>query len=357
MLIRETINDRQTWNDNLREMPAPHILQSWEWGDFKLRQGGWQPLRWAYKRNDEIVALVNVGMRRVGPFALMYASKGPILRENDPEVFVAILSDLENEAKRQRAIWLKIDPDIIDATGEPGAEDEQADAYGQQALSILRSRRWAFSEDQVQFRNTVILDLTPDEDTILMSMSQNTRRKVRQAEKKGVTIRPGTSADFALLYDLYSGTSSRDGFLIRPYTYYEDAWRTMLAADQAQIFIAEYEGQAIAHVILFRFGARCWYFYGASADAERERMPNYALQWEAIRWAKAQGCTSYDFWGAPDEFNESDRMWGVYQFKRGFRGTATRHIGAWDYSPWPLLYRAYTQGWPRLRALLRRRGG
>ena len=126
-----------------------------------------------------------------------------------------------------------------------------------------------------------------------------------------------------------------------------------MEAGLAHAFIAEYEGQPIAHLILFHFGRKCWYFYGASSDLERERMPNYALQWAAIRWAKAQGYALYDMWGAPDHFNESDRMWGVYEFKRGFRGSVTRHIGAWDYAPYPLLYRTYAEAWPRLRARLR----
>jgi lipid II:glycine glycyltransferase (peptidoglycan interpeptide bridge formation enzyme) len=84
-------------------------------------------------------------------------------------------------------------------------------------------------------------------------------------------------------------------------------------------------------------------------------MPNYLLQWEAMRWAKAHGYTIYDMWGAPNEFLESDNMWGVYQFKRGFRGTVTRHIGAWDYAPYPLLYKAYTELYPRLITWLRGR--
>ena len=60
-------------------------------------------------------------------------------------------------------------------------------------------------------------------------------------------------------------------------------------------------------------------------------------------------------WGAPDEFNEDDRMWGVYRFKRGFRGSVTRYIGAWDYVPYRPLYSMYTQIIPRLRNQLKRR--
>jgi lipid II:glycine glycyltransferase (peptidoglycan interpeptide bridge formation enzyme) len=50
-------------------------------------------------------------------------------------------------------------------------------------------------------------------------------------------------------------------------------------------------------------------------------------------------------------------MWGVYEFKRGFRGTVVRHVGAWDYAPFPLLYAAYTRLWPRLLAWMRRQRG
>lgn len=84
-------------------------------------------------------------------------------------------------------------------------------------------------------------------------------------------------------------------------------------------------------------------------------MPNYLLQWEAIRWARAQGCAVYDMWGAPDTFDESDRLWGVWRFKAGFNGEVVRFIGAWDYPARPLLYRLYTQAIPRYLALLRRR--
>lgn len=125
-----------------------------------------------------------------------------------------------------------------------------------------------------------------------------------------------------------------------------------MRAGLANALIAEVNGVAISHVILFHFGRKCWYFYGASANEERQRMPNYALQWAAIRWAKARGYETYDMWGAPDAFDESDSLWGVYQFKRGFRGRLTRHIGAWDFAPHPTLYYLYHQFVPRLLGVI-----
>ena len=84
-------------------------------------------------------------------------------------------------------------------------------------------------------------------------------------------------------------------------------------------------------------------------------MPNHALQWAAMRWAKAAGCTRYDWWGAPDVLDESDPMWGVYRFKQGFGGEFVPHIGAWDYPTNRPLYWAYTAAMPKVLDFMRRR--
>ena len=357
-MIVETITDRQQWNDTLRQFPQAHILQTWEWGQFKQATTGWQPTRLLFRANESAapVALAAILTRRMGPLAVMYVPKGPILDYTNHGLAAEVLAYLEQFARRQRAIWLKIDPDVVAGTGVPGEPDDEVNPHGRSWTDLLNNRGWRYSADQVQFRNTIKIDLTAGEDALLAAMSQNTRRKVRAGEKHGLTVRAATLDDLPTLYALYQITGQRDDFLIRPPAYYEKAWSEFMQAGLAHALIAEdADGTPLAHVILFHFGRICWYFYGASSNEQREKMPNYLLQWEAMRWAKAQGYAVYDLWGAPDDFTEADRMWGVYQFKRGFRGTVTRHIGAWDYAPSSLLYRAYVQAWPRLLALLRRR--
>ena len=53
-------------------------------------------------------------------------------------------------------------------------------------MKILREQHWRYSEDQVQFRNTIAIDLARSEDELLAAMSQSTRRKVRIAQREGV---------------------------------------------------------------------------------------------------------------------------------------------------------------------------
>ncbi|MBZ0296897.1 MAG: aminoacyltransferase, partial [Anaerolineae bacterium] len=228
MLKHTIITDCDRWNHTLRDLPYAHVLQSWEWGQFKHATTGWEPLRLAFEQQGEIVALASIGVRRVGPLRVMYVTKGPALAYEDADMSAAVLESLQTIARQQRALWLKIDPDVIAATGVPSEEDDQPNATGQQMIAALQARGWRFSDDQVQFRNTITLDLTQSEDELLAQMSQNTRRKVRTGPKKGVTVRPGTLDDLPLLYELYKTTGGRDEFLIRPFDYYRQAWQTMM---------------------------------------------------------------------------------------------------------------------------------
>jgi hypothetical protein len=123
-----------------------------------------------------------------------------------------------------------------------------------------------------------------------------------------------------------------------------------LDAGRLHLLLAEYEGRPLAALMAFARGPRAWYLYGASTDEERNRMPTYLLQWEAMRWARRRGCQTYDLWGVPDADHETlesqfesrgDGLWGVYRFKRGFGGELVRSIGAWDYPLQRLLYSVY----------------
>jgi lipid II:glycine glycyltransferase (peptidoglycan interpeptide bridge formation enzyme) len=92
--------------------------------------------------------------------------------------------------------------------------------------------------------------------------------------------------------------------------------------------------------------------YGASNNEERNRMPTYLLQWEAMRWAKSHGIDEYDLWGVPDVDEETlessfternDGLWGVYRFKRGFGGEVKRAVQAMDRVYNPFLYWLYSK--------------
>lgn len=289
-------------------------------------------------------------------FSILYVPKGPLLDWDNHALRGEVLSQLESLARRRKALQIKIDPDLPRAFGPPGAEDEREHPEGLVTIAELRERGWKQSSEAIQFRNTMILDLTRGPDAILSDMKQKTRYNVRLASRRGVTVRRGGVDDLDLLYRMYAETSVRDGFVIRDQSYYRSAWGSFIRAGLAEPIIAEVENEPVAAVIPFAFGHKAWYLYGMSIDAHREKMPNYLLQWEAIQWAIERGCTQYDLWGAPDSFDEQDPLWGVYRFKDGFGARVVRTIGPWDWTPRPVMYLLYSRIMPLVLSLMRARG-
>lgn len=352
----------ESWNLKIAELPNPHLLQTWEWGQVKSHFG-WSPLPYIWEDEaGKMQAAALVLMRGVAipglaaRFRVLYVPKGPLLDWGDALLRERVLADLQKIARQQHAIFIKIDPDVRLGSGLPADSLIVDDPVGQMVVSDLGKLGWRFSSEQIQFRNTVIIDLKPELDPLLANMKQKTRYNIRLAERKGVSVRLGAAADIDDLFLMYAETAQRDGFVIRDQAYYRTLWSVFIQAGLAEALIAEVEGEPCAAIIVFRFGRRAWYMTGMSRLLHREKMPSYLLQWRAIQRLRSVGVQSYDLWGAPEVFDESDPLWGVYRFKEGFAGVVERHIGAWDLPVQPMLYRFYTGLLPRLLDWMRQRG-
>ena len=374
--------DARAWNELISDLPSPHLLQTWEWSQVKAKYG-WEPMPFVWSKKSsksdmsdtldesdlsDIVSAAMVLKRRIpiGGFAarlnILYVPKGPLMDWADEPLRERVLNDLGSFAKRQGGIFLKIDPDVVLGMGipkrSPTSPDVGVEAEGQAVVANMKRRGWLFSSDQIQFRNTVMIDLSPSEEEMLARMKQKTRYNVRLAGRKGVTVRVGSQDDLPMLYKMYAETSVRDGFVIRDEGYYRTVWGTFMESETptCEPLIAEVDEEAVAAIFVFYFAGRAYYLYGMSREVHREKMPNYLLQWEAMQRAKAAGCRVYDLWGAPDVFDESDSMWGVFRFKEGLGGQVVRTLGAWDYTPKPFWYKMYSEVIPRVLDLMRTRG-
>ncbi|KPL84430.1 hypothetical protein SE15_04785 [Thermanaerothrix daxensis] len=310
------------WEAFLRDHPEAHLLQTPMWGMFKA-EFGW---RVAWVVTEE--AGVQVLFRRLPlGLSIAYIPKGPVGRN-----WAALWSEVEALCRQFRAIFLKVEPDAW----EPLEFDPQEQLPGFRPAEPIQPRR------------TIEISLEGAEEEWLERMKQKTRYNIRLAQKKGVVVRE--SRDLSAFYALMEMTGRRDGFGIHTSDYYERAYQKFAPGGHCVLLMAEYEGMPLAGLMAFAWGHRAWYFYGASSDQERHRMPTYLLQWEAMRWAAQRGCRVYDLWGIPDadettleaEFaRRSEGLWGVYRFKRGFGGRVRRSVGAWDKIYQPSLYRIY----------------
>jgi lipid II:glycine glycyltransferase (peptidoglycan interpeptide bridge formation enzyme) len=322
------------WNEFLGAYPQTHFLQTGEWGE--LKSGfGWRPVRLVVGESGAQILFRSLPLG----LTLGYIGKAAA-QQIQPKDADGFWSEVDALCRRRRAILCKSEPDLW--------VDHGHSALPEAVLRPGNATAVVASAHSVQPRRTITVDLGRDEGQVLATMKQKCRYNIRLAEKKGVVVRPWR--DVPAFHEMLVTTGRRDGFAVHSTGYYQRAYELFHPTGMCELLAAEFEGRPLAALMVFARGHRAWYVYGGSTDRERERMPNYLLQWEAMRWARGRGCEEYDLWGVPDEdesileagFEERQGgLWGVYRFKRGFGGTVRRAAQAVDRIYDPLLYRAY----------------
>jgi len=318
-----SIVNKSQWDGFLARHPESHILQTSEWGEFKS-EFGWEPV-WLISGDSGAQVL----FRRL-PFgySIAYVPKGPVGKE-----WKELLDEINCQCKSKNAIVLYIEPDQW--------ENEMSD-------SLLLKQGFRISKISIQPRRTISISLNGSEEDWLLRMKQKTRYNIRLAEKKDVKVK--SSSEIDVFNQLMKVTGERDNFGVHNDQYYQSVFNHFSKSGQCELLVSFYYNQPLAGLIVFFRGSRAWYFYGASNNKERNRMPTYLIQFEAMRLASKRGCVEYDLWGVPDfelndleeKFMEKDKgLWGVYRFKRGFGGELKRTAGVFQRIMNPALYRLY----------------
>lgn len=306
------------------------FLQSFEWGEFKKSCGLWDVKRFILQDDNEIKAGFSVFIRKI-PFinrTFLYIPRGPVVKKQDEKLYSEIFETIKKQGEISNAIFLKIEPEIENVPA-----------------NFIENKK------HIQPRCTVILDLTKDENSVLSGFESKTRYNVRIAQKKGIEIvKTEEKSGIKNFFNILEETSKRQKFLIHQNNYYETLWDIFHPQKMVHLFMAYYQKKPIAGLFLITFGEKCWYLYGASSTEHREARPNYALQWEVIKWAKSKGLKEYDLWGIPyvkDENSTPSKdhpLFGVWRFKKGFGGKIVRYPGTFDIPYSSMYYNLFETG-------------
>ncbi|MGC9348758.1 MAG: lipid II:glycine glycyltransferase FemX [Anaerolineae bacterium] len=323
--------DLGPWNDFVASQPSGSLLQTTQWGMLKGDfDWDWELVTIEDATAPRAGALVLYQQLPLKAGSIAYVPRGPVVDWEDAETVTTLSAKIEEAARRRHAWACWVEPKALD-----GSDAEQH----------LINAGFASSSRTIQPRSTILVDISPPEEDILMAMKSKTRYNIRLSGRKDVTTREGDMEDVSIFYDLIEETGERDEFGVHSRGYYRRAFELFKPRGEIGLILAEYEGEPLAGLMVFAVGDTAYYITGASSNRHRNRMPAYAIQWAAIKWAKARGCTLYDLWGIPDadeetleaEFTErSDGLWGVYRFKRGFGGDVVRYTGLWEKSLHPL---------------------
>jgi peptidoglycan pentaglycine glycine transferase (the first glycine) len=321
------------------EVPQAPYQQSSLWAAVKAGQG-WRSARMTLTRDGSIHGGAQLLYRPL-PLAgaVGFVARGPVLASDDPALAVAAAAGLERLALACKVTYLIVQP-----------PRDRAEVMTPQLLR--RGYRTAPEIMAPHNTTTGLLDLRQDEATILAGMRSSTRRNVRLAQRRGITVREGGAADLPVFHSLLAATARRRGFSAPPASFFHAAWTTMAPVGMVRMGLAEFDGEPVSAFLWVVLGdtMNCW--RGGWSGAHRYRRPNEALDWSGIRWAAGQGLRWYDFQGNSD-------------YTRGFGGSSVTSPGPLERVPNRLLRRLYPKvlhsmldapGISRLKQLVRSRG-
>ena len=325
------------WDRFVRRQTRAHLLQLSGWGELKS-QFGWDSQIVALSKRGEIVAGALVLLKalplRLGTMAYVPMGGYAAGESLYPPLWDAIKT-------QTRAAFLKLEAGFFINSPTPD----------------FASMGFHASPQTVQPPNTIYIDIGGGDSVIMARMNQGTRRKIRKSLKSGIRYYEGTGDDLPDFNRLMQQTGERNNFAVHSAAYYEKVYDRFIP-EYGVLLVAKHAGRPLAAIMVFALGDTAWYIYGASSREKSHLYATYGIQWQAMQWARAQGCVWYDLWGVPDcdkaaleaQFRErSDGLWGVYGFKRGWGGDVLRSAGSWDKAFNPPVYAAY-------RAALKLRG-
>ncbi|SDN11361.1 Lipid II:glycine glycyltransferase (Peptidoglycan interpeptide bridge formation enzyme) [Acetanaerobacterium elongatum] len=252
--------------------------------------------------------------------SFMYAPRGPVCDLNDRAVVKDLTDGVHALARKHNAYLFKMDPDVL-------ASDEQF-------IKLTTELGYTYNKggdnfETIQPRFNYRLNLTGrTEEEIFANLTQKTRYNVRVAMKHNIEVKACGKEMLDEFVRVYKTTGERDGFNTRPKSYFERMMDAM--GENCRLYLGLYEGKVISGAISTQYAGKTCYVYGASDNDHRNVMPNYLVQWEMIKWALEGNSTVYDFQGVSGVLDESNHLYGLYRFKRGFNGELVELAGEFD---------------------------
>jgi lipid II:glycine glycyltransferase (peptidoglycan interpeptide bridge formation enzyme) len=265
-----------------------------------------------------------------------YCPRGPITEAQSPKPKAqSFLKDLLDLAKKEKAGWIRIDPE----------NDE--------ALNLIKKNteyKIVKASHDMQPREIFVIDITKTEGELLAEMKPKTRYNINLSLKRGVSVKAISNFQFPISNPLRQSsneasqtlntndqnqkyisefirlvnlTENRKGIKFHSADYYQKMLE-VIPENMLKLYVAEYNGKVIAANLIVFYGNTAIYLHGATDDEYRNVMAPYMLQWQAILDAKKAGYMFYDFGGISTNYESGTNVritnsWaGITKFKLGF---------------------------------------
>lgn len=316
------------------------IFQTSSWAAIK---NNWDAKYYAVFSGDEIVCASLVLIRDI-KFGLKfaYSPRGPLADYGNGEHLKFFFENVKKHLLKQKVVLYKFDLNVKISTisiEEREQIPELTDPKFVRRIESLGTRHTGYTlqiSESIQPR----IQLAYDIEGFDQSIPKRTRKKVRASLNKGVTFEFEDHADN--LSEIVRFTEKRHGINLRNKEYFQNILSGF--KEDATVLTAFYEGTPVSSCILVKSQDQAEILYSGYNDDYKHLNSTYPMRYNAIQWARDNGCRYFNFGGVEGDAND-----GLFMFKKSFAPNIDVYVGEFDVMMLPVLSRVASKGFARLR--------
>lgn len=227
-----------------------HFLQSYAWGELVKAKRHLTPHYLGLVDDNKKIIGTALLLQKHLPLNLcyFYCPRGFVLDYENNALITTMTKEIVKFAKSKKAIFVKIDPDIIKRS-ENYLEEEVKLPYD--PLKILKNLKQAgfkhlgFTKnfETMQPRYTFRVDLTQSMEDLEAHFSKTTKQRISKAQKLDTIVEIGTQEDIKEFYRLMTLTETRKDFVSYTEDYYDSLYEIFNGnkSSKATLFLGKIE--------------------------------------------------------------------------------------------------------------------
>lgn len=228
MLRLKTIDKEEYDNYVRNHQYKSHFLQSLSWGEFAKVKKNLTPHYLGLTTEDNQLVAATLLLEKHLPMNMcyLYAPRGFVIDFNKKELLKTMTKKVVEFAKTRKAIFVKIDPDIIRKSYDYQNEEQELNYDPEVIFDNIKkagfkhlgfTKNFETSQPRYSFR----INLEQSLEDIENHLSKTTKQRIAKSEKLETEVVIGTKNDIKEFYHLMTLTESRKDFISYNEDYYE----------------------------------------------------------------------------------------------------------------------------------------
>lgn len=411
--------EKERYEEFVKKHPKSHFLQSYAWGEFAKKEKNLTP-HYVGLENDKhqlVAAALLLEKHLPLGYCYLYAPRGYVIDFKDYELLKTFTEEIKKYAKKKKAIFVKIDPDIIYHEEDCNQEviiEKDDQAY--QSLKKLGYRHLGFTKnfETMQPRYSFRIDLTKPWEEVEKNFSKTTKQRIKKAEDLLVDVKIGTDKDINTFYQLMILTETRKDFVTHNEKYYQSLYKIWNQDNECNLFLGSVDldkiikkqtelKQEITEELtkfdhenlsksekskknelekrkdkletdiqkyqqaqkeygtnitlsahfIIEYGDKAWVLYAGNHNILTDTYTNYKTYEQHIKYYYEKKIKTYDQFGTIGDLRKENPLLGLHEFKKKFGGNYVEFTGEFDLVLNKPMYFVFTKLVPLYRKLIK----